>query len=502
MKIKLIIFIVILIFGYVVVDKIISAGPDSESKIVNFLRKNIDPKIRYKIKQNLFPIARYKTLLERERISNKFLKSELYSNREEIDELRKIISKDMIVKYRNGEIKTVPFKKENPISFKLKNFSYNLEIFDTNLLFNGKHDGALLGTSGYLEEFQNNTILVTGDGIIMNIDNSNFDLEKFEANIIRSNLTELITDQRVYEKSDVGIKDVLIIDNEIFLSFSNNLDECFNTAIMKAEFNFEFLFFEKFFTPNDCAKKDSGEYFFNPHSSGGKMVNNEYRNIFFTHGDYYYWPAPQNDNSHLGKILSINLKNQSAEIISKGHRNPQGLYYDINEKILISTEHGPVGGDEININKIEDKEIKNFGWPIASYGEHHCKQKYEEMGKNGYDCSDYKLAPLHKSHSKYGFEEPIKYWVPSIGVTEIVKVPKGYLETDHGEFFVGALGNNLDEGDMSLHHLTFEKNFEKVLNENVLKINQRIRDIKYSNKLNKILLFLETKGSIGVLSVK
>ncbi len=502
MKFKILITIFFVIFGYFFINKIISADPNSENQLVVFLRENIDPKTRYKIKQNLFPIARYKTLIERERESNDFLKRELNSNRKEIEELRSQISVDTIKKYRSGEIKTIPFKKEETLNFDLKKFKYNLELFDTNLLFNGKHDGALLGTSAYIDQYNKKTILVTGDGIISSIDNSKFNKDKFSANIIRSNITELITDKRVYKKSDVGIKDLLIIGNKIYLSYSNNVNECYNTSIIEADINFEYLIFNKLFEPVNCANKDSGIYFFNPHSSGGKMVKYDNEHILFTHGDYYYWPAPQDEKNHLGKILLINLENKKATIVSKGHRNPQGLYYDKSKNILVSAEHGPVGGDEININNLSDNEVKNFGWPISSYGEHHCKEKFEMEGKKGYDCPDYKLAPLNKSHSDYGFLEPFKYWVPSIGVTEIQKTPDNFLNTTNLEFFIGALGNNINEGDMSLHHLTFDKNYKEIINENILRLHQRIRDMKYSEDLGKLIIFLETKATIGLLTVE
>ena len=95
-------------------------------------------------------------------------------------------------------------------------------------------------------------------------------------------------------------------------------------------------------------------------------------------------------------------------------------------------------------------------------------------GKNGLDCPDYKLAPLNKSHSKYGFLEPLKYWVPSIGVTEIQRTPDSFLDTKNLEFFVGALGNNINEGDMSLHHLTFDNEYKEIKNEDILRLHQRI----------------------------
>ena len=74
---------------------------------------------------------------------------------------------------------------------------------------------------------------------------------------------------------------------------------------------------------------------------------------------------------------------------------------------ILSTEHGPHGGDEINLN-LNTKIIKNFGWAISSYGEHY-------GGKDSpVNKSKYKKYPLHKSHKDYNFIEPIKYFVPSI----------------------------------------------------------------------------------------
>ena len=52
------------------------------------------------------------------------------------------------------------------------------------------------------------------------------------------------------------------------------------------------------------------------------------------------------------------------KILSMGHRNSQGLYYDKEHNIIYSTDHGPQGGDEINVNTSPDGEIKNYGWGI------------------------------------------------------------------------------------------------------------------------------------------
>ena len=96
--------------------------------------------------------------------------------------------------------------------------------------------------------------------------------------------------------------------------------------------------------------------------------------------------------------------------------------------VIISTEHGPRGGDEININlKTDNETIENFGWPISSYGVH-------------YDGIERKEAPLYKSHKDHGFIEPIKYFVPSIAISEIIKIPKTFNEEFINDFFIGSMG--------------------------------------------------------------
>ena len=73
---------------------------------------------------------------------------------------------------------------------------------------------------------------------------------------------------------------------------------------------------------------------------------------------------------------------------------------------------------KINIIKLNQKEIPNYGWAISSYGEHY-------GGANAsYNQKTYEKYPLYKSHSDYGFIEPIKYFVPSIGISQIVGLDK------------------------------------------------------------------------------
>ena len=112
---------------------------------------------------------------------------------------------------------------------------------------------------------------------------------------------------------------------------------------------------------------------------------------------------PQEDDSIFGKIISINMNDNPFLIYSKGHRNIQGLYSDNN--VIIATEHGPRGGDEIN-NIIKNK---NYGWPIVSYGVKYLHDK----DKKSYEVN----------HENNKFEEPLFALVPSVGISAINNCP-------------------------------------------------------------------------------
>ena len=207
--------------------------------------------------------------------------------------------------------------------------------------------------------------------------------------------------------------------------------------------------------------------------------------ILFTTGEFRNRPLAQDKENFYGKILDINILTKKTKIVSLGHRNPQGLYYSNKYNFIISTEHGPKGGDEININHDPQEKIKNFGWPISSYGDHYRKNYTKEKLSQ---------APLKKSHKKYGFIEPVKYFVPSIGISEIVP----FTDEDN-EFLIGAMGSEVSENDLSLHYIKLDNKRKKVVKHKFVLLNERIRDMIISKDKQKIILFLETSSSIGVI---
>ena len=146
---------------------------------------------------------------------------------------------------------------------------------------------------------------------------------------------------------------MLIIEDKIFLSFSNEVKKnCFNTGILTANLNLNFTNFKRFsFSNTDCAIKGKMDNAL----QGGRMVKYSDEEIMFTHGDWLQGESAQNKNSIFGKILKFNHFNESFNVVSYGHRNPQGLFYLPEKELLFETEHGPIGGDEINIIELNQK---------------------------------------------------------------------------------------------------------------------------------------------------
>ena len=221
--------------------------------------------------------------------------------------------------------------------------------------------------------------------------------------------------------------------------------------------------------------------------------------MFFSTGEYRNRTLAQKEDNDFGKIISINLQDKTKKIVSKGHRNPQGLFLSEDLNILFSTEHGPHGGDEINFLKIDELKntIPNYGWPMASYGRHY-------YDNNNDDDERYKLAPLKKSHSKYGYVEPLKYYDPSVGISQIIGIPKKFSGEDNYKFVVGTMGNakRFKEGMLSLHFFEFDKEKEKIINSEIIPIKSRVRDMIYVKEENIILMFLENYNGLAILRKK
>jgi len=391
------------------------------------------------------------------------------------------------------------FNKKDIKQFKIDNSDYLLEEFYSNDIIFAKHPEA--SSSAYLESNVDHLFLITATGKIAFSNKASINGEKINFLPIETNIQKLIKYNEFYKSSAYGIKDALIHEDIIFISYiREHYTDCFSTSILYGTLSTTAINFQEFYTPKKCVEKNNEFYkghkhdHFVPHQSGGRMIVFKDSLIFST-GEYRYRILAQDLDSDFGKILSINLKTKEKKIISLGHRNPQGLYLDNEFNYLFSTEHGPDGGDEINLIDLNDEITLNFGWPISSYGKHYYDSKND---------SRYKLSPLYKSHIKYGFEEPIKYFVPSVGISQIIGLNKNFFTSDHKSFLVGTMGSakKLKEGMISLFFFEFDIFKKKIVKSELIPIKSRVRDMIYLQEENIVLMYLENTNSIGIFRKK
>ena len=200
---------------------------------------------------------------------------------------------------------------------------------------------------------------------------------------------------------------------------------------------------------------------------GSRITFDNKGHVYFGIGDRGERPNGQDLTNHAGSIIRLNLDgsipednpfinhdNALPEIWSYGHRNPQGLSYDFRHKRLWEIEHGPRGGDEINL--IEPGE--NYGWPIISYGK-------EYWGP---------LAVGEDTHRE-GMQQPIKVYIPSIAPGSLIVYSGNAFPQWKGNLFSGALKLR------HINRIVIDKKGKAVKEERLLEsLNERIRALAQS----------------------
>ena len=172
---------------------------------------------------------------------------------------------------------------------------------------------------------------------------------------------------------------------------------------------------------------------------------------------------PQNLNSHLGKIHRLNddgtvpvdnpfydTLDAKKSIYSYGHRNPQGLCYNPVTNKIYDNEHGPRGGDEVNLVLAG----KNYGWPVITYGINYIGTKITDL-----------------THQE-GMEQPLRYWVPSIATCGMEIVTSDKYPAWKGNILSGSLKFNY------LHRDVFDENDQLIKEEKLFPDIGRMRSIE------------------------
>ena len=153
----------------------------------------------------------------------------------------------------------------------------------------------------------------------------------------------------------------------------------------------------------------------------------------------------------------VKTKDALPSIWSYGHRNPQGLTMDPRDGALYATEHGPRGGDELNL--IEPG--KNYGWPVVTLGMDYGGTPFS------YDLDGKRVAAVT---AKEGIEQPIASWVPSIAVCGLDFYTGGKFPQWNNDLLVGALAQQ----EVRRLHIIDKK---VVSQEIILKNIGRVRDV-------------------------
>jgi hypothetical protein len=335
--------------------------------------------------------------------------------------------------------------------------------------------------SGYIDFYEGNIIVLSSRGVLAFKKN----IEDTEENFlqIKNNINEFIGINQFKKNRWFSLRDIFIFNNKVFISYTEEIKEdCWNTSIIYGDINYKDIKFRKLFSQEKCVHSTKNiDNEFNANQSGGKIIYFDGNHILLSVGDYRSRHLAQDIKSVNGKIIKVNIDNGNYEIISMGHRNPQGLYFDKENNFILETEHGPQGGDEINlieISKINKDKIQNYGWAISSAGVHY-------GGESETNKTKYEKYPLYKSHSEQGFIEPLKSFVPSIAISEIVKV-------EQNRYVVSSMR------DKSLYF--FELNEQKqIINLNRVEVFERVRDLRFNNY--QLYLFMENTASIGVINL-
>lgn len=228
---------------------------------------------------------------------------------------------------------------------------------------------------------------------------------------------------------DVAIHPQFAENNLIYLTYAKPKDNLTTTALMRARFDGKSLvdakdvFLADAWLPSDV-------------NLGSRLVFDSAGLLYMTLGERNTPGAgptqgmsAQDVNTHMGKILRLNddgtpapgnpfagKPGHRAEIYSYGHRNPQGITIHPETGEVWASEHGPLGGDEVNIIK----PGANYGWPLITFG-------------RNYDGS-----VITTETARAGLEQPRFYWVPSLGITNILFYT--------GDRFPGWKGNLLVAG--------------------------------------------------------
>ena len=273
------------------------------------------------------------------------------------------------------------------------------------------------------------------------------------------NVTTIEGTPPVYFANQGGLLEVLadtdFANNKlIYLSFAGGDKSANRTTVVKATLSGDTLSDVETILEVTPDKEGPAHY-------GGKLALLPDGTLLVSVGEgYKYREEAQNLDWELGKLLRIHtdgtapgdnpFPDTAPRVFSYGHRNPQGLVYDEASERILMLEHGPKGGDELN----HVVAGRNYGWPAITYG------------------VDYSGAVISPFTEAEGMEQPMAYWVPSIGPSGLAIYRGDLFPEWQGDLLLGSLINE------EMHRLKLDGD-TITLDEAIFpEIKGRVRDVR------------------------
>jgi glucose/arabinose dehydrogenase len=274
-----------------------------------------------------------------------------------------------------------------------------------------------------------------------------------------STLGRVIKGSERRDDSRFAITDIAILSENgksasLLISFPelNKKRSCVTLVLYQYTLNFgaqpELTRGKLWFRSNPCVAERAVQH------AAGRIAVIDSKSAYFTTGDLGF--PKINDRKARGTLGSIyKVSSRSIERISQGHRNPQGIEL-IGSDLYIS-EHGPRGGDELNLVA----KGADYGWPFVTYGE-------------PYGAGDYVRPTKTGTHD--GFTKPLYYWVPSVAPTELIRLPE---QSSWGKWAGQIVMGTLRENALIFIELNDSVNGSKDVAEVAnVNVGERIRDLE------------------------
>lgn len=277
--------------------------------------------------------------------------------------------------------------------------------------------------------------------------------------------TEITGVPPVYHEGQGGLLDVVPSPHfdetgQVYFSYAAGEEGKKNTEVARARLNLDTNSLEGvevIFRAEPKVSRGSNHW-------GSRLLFGEEDRLYITLGErYHYMDEAQDPTNNLGTVARIESDGAIPEdnpfadgeqghptVYSYGHRNAQGIARHPGTGAVWIHEHGPKGGDEINILK----PGANYGWPAVTYG------------------IDYSGLPISDKTEAPGMEQPLVYWVPSIAPSGMAFYTGDKFPDWTGDLFIGALaGQHLRRVDLDGSKVVKQ---EKLLEDEV----GRVRDVR------------------------